>query len=115
MKENSKSKEDQILDTALQSWSVTAAPAPRFREQVWQRIARAESASEPSLIARLLQHVEQLFARPALAAAYCAALLLLGSGAGYVRATHVKSQATTEFKNLYVQSVDPYQMPRRPL
>jgi len=47
-----------------------------------------------------------------LAASYVAILLVTGVGAGYWHAEDKTAQAQSELRTRYVQTVDPYQMPR---
>ena len=104
--------DDDSLNKALQSWRIKATLPLRFQEQVWQRIAIAESKATPTWWQTLLVRIEWAFTRPALAASYVAVLLLLGLATGYEQAGHRASQVESQARALYVQSVDPYQMPR---
>ena len=98
----------ELLDAVLRQWTVEAGPPPRFQEQVWQRLARAESRRAPAFRAGLLRLVEVVLPRPRVAFGYVAALLVLGIAAGAF-AAQIKSnrlQATLGLR--YVQSLDPY-------
>ena len=104
--------DDDSLNKALQSWKIKTTLPPRFQEQVWQRIAVAESKVKPAWWQTLLVKIERAFTRPTLAVSYVAVLLFVGLATGYEQADHKVSQAESNSRALYVKSVDPYQMPR---
>lgn len=109
---SSSSENDDSLRHTLQAWKLTPPLPPRFQEQVWRRIARAEAEDKVAAWSRLTRWTDRVLARPALAAAYLALLLTSGSGAGY---WHVRREAAQLDQTLglrYVQAVDPYQAPR---
>jgi hypothetical protein len=56
--------------------------------------------------------VESTFNRPALAVSYVALLLFVGLTTGYLRVQDKTAQAEARWRTAYVQSVDPYQVPR---
>jgi len=56
--------------------------------------------------------VESTFMRPALAVCYVAVLLSVGLTTGYLQAKDKSAQAEARWRAAYVQSVDPYQVPR---
>ena len=109
MKTNREPGHSDALDPVLAEWKVTAPLPPRFQEQVWQRIAKAEHRAEPpapgGVFWRLLAVV---LPRPGVAYAYSAALLVFGMAAGswaaQVKASHMNSQLSLR----YVQAIDPY-------
>jgi hypothetical protein len=103
---------DASLDRTLRQWQVDATLPPRFNERVWQRIAREEAQTPATLWAQLTSWVSQALARPSLAVAYLALLMLSGLLAGYWHARHDNAQAAEELSTRYVRLIDPYQMPR---
>lgn len=110
MKANQEPQADPVLDKTLKQWVVEAPLPPRFQEQVWARIGRAEPALEPgmtfwSLLRRL---VELNLPRPQFAYSYAAALLLLGVASGAWAAQRQISRLNAALGSRYVQSVDPY-------
>jgi hypothetical protein len=110
MKTNQAPDNDERLRTVLNEWVVDAPLPPRFQDQVWQRIARAEVPSGSSFWAGLVRLVEVVLPRPGIAFSYVAALLVLGVAAGSVTAQIRSSHLDATLSARYVQSVDPYRM-----
>jgi hypothetical protein len=111
MKRNLHTGGDDELRQVLRQWNVDATPSPRFQENVWKRIARSTPETRPNLVSVFAARIESLFRSPALATSYLGVLLFLGTGLGYMQANHTKEEARSQFQSMYVQSVDPYQMP----
>ena len=99
---------DADLSRQLQEWRVTSPLPPRFREQVWKRIERAE-APAISITDAVRAWIDMAFARPAFALAYVSVLLVTGLAVGLVQAYHKAAQWDHQLAMRYVQSVDPYQ------
>ncbi len=112
MKENNPAGKDEPLSKLLRSWQPEAPLPPRFQEAVWQRIERADANVRIPFWEGLLARIEAALARPALAVSYVAVVLFAGLGAGYWHAEGRTVQAQSEWRTRYVQTVDPYQMPR---
>ena len=112
MKPNQEPENDRQLRKTLGEWVVNTELPPRFQEQLWQRIARAEALVKPSLWQLWQEWIESTFSRPALAMSYIVVLLSAGLGAGYWQAQDKSAQAQSQWRARYVQSVDPYQAPR---
>lgn len=110
--QNEPGNRDEALSKALKEWRTDASLPPRFQEQVWQRIALAESKTTRNWWQVLIGRAESMFVRPALAVSYVAILLFLGLATGYWHADQKTARAESHWRTLYVQSVDPYQMPR---
>ena len=110
MKTN-KPNDDAPLDALLQEWKVKPSLPPRFNEQVWRRIERAETAPAPSVsFATVFANwIATMLPRPALATAYMAALLVIGAGVGWSQARQETARVSTELGARYAQAVDPYQ------
>jgi len=111
MKSNEDPQSDHDLKQILRQWVVDAPLPPRFQEQVWQRIARAEAKPEAtttiwSLLRGLL---ETKLPQPKFAYSYVATLLLLGVVSGAWAAQRESNRLTAALGSAYVQSVDPYQ------
>ena len=102
---------DELVSQTLREWKVTASLPPRFQEQVWRRIARAEVRSR-SIWQMFAQWVGTTFSRPAVAASYVGLLLFVGLSTGYWQAQGKSAQAESQGRMLYVQSVDPFEAPR---
>ncbi|MGH9594561.1 MAG: hypothetical protein ACRD5L_15830, partial [Bryobacteraceae bacterium] len=88
--------DDKPLSDALKQWRVSGNASPRFREDVWKRIALEES--QPALTAADLWKawLARTFARPAFATAYVTALLAAGLTAGYLHGRAQQHRADTE-------------------
>jgi hypothetical protein len=112
MKTTQPSENDKPLRDLLAQWKPETSLPPRFQEQVWKRIERAETQKPQSGLAAFGHWIEATFRRPALATAYVAVLLFVGLGAGYLQAQDKTAQTESKMRALYVQSVDPYQAPR---
>jgi hypothetical protein len=112
MKESHPTGKDEALHKLLCTWKSDAQLPPRFQEAVWQRIERANKDVKAPLWQRVFASIEASFARPAFATAYVAALLAAGIGTGYWQAEGRSAEVKSNLRTRYVQSVDPYQMPR---
>ena len=102
-KENDLAGKDEALSKLLRIWKTDAQLPPRFQEAVWQRIERAESSSKPPFWQGLLAQIEAALRRPA------------AGRRGRAASPHAEdrtAQAKSELRARYVQTVDPYQMPR---
>lgn len=109
---NNPPNDDETLRASLREWKENSFLPPRFQEQVWRRIEQAETNVK---ITRwnFLKSIEMLFARPSLAVSYVAILLVVGMGAGLWHVERKTAKGESTLERLYVQSVDPYQTPRR--
>ncbi len=101
--------DDQSLRQVLRQWTVDTPLPPRFQEQVWRRIARAENQPAPSLWGSLSRWVEVLLPRPQFALSYVAALLVVGVAAGSLAAQVTVRRLNADLGLRYVQSLDPFQ------
>ena len=110
MKTN-KPNDDAPVDTLLHEWKVKPSLPPRFNEQVWRRIERAETAPAPSvsLATVFANWIATMLPRPALATAYVAVLLVIGAGVGWSQARQETARVSSDLSARYVQAVDPYQ------
>src|SRR5512143_990719 len=82
MKTNRSSENDESLHKGLRKWTVDTPLPPRFQEQVWQRIARAETKAGAARWPSLWRLIEVVLPRPKFAVAYLAIFLALGVTAG---------------------------------
>jgi len=108
MKPSQTHDDDQSLRRVLRHWTVDTPLPPRFQEQVWRRIARAETQPVPSPWAWLSRWVEGLLPRPKFAFSYVAALLVLGVAAGSLAAQATTRRLNADLGMRYVQSLDPF-------
>jgi hypothetical protein len=112
MKSNQPPGETDNLRKVLRNWTVDSALPPRFQAQVWKRIARVTPEKQPSPAELFGGWLAAVFRRPAMAVAYVAVLLIIGLTTGYMQAHDRAARSESQGRALYVQSVDPYQMPR---
>jgi hypothetical protein len=111
MKSKNPHGDDGPLDALLQEWQPRPSLPPRFQEQVWRRIERAEAAPIPTVtLAQLIRAWLAIkLPRPALAAAYMSVLLVIGAGFGWSQARQESIRVATELGARYAKAVDPYQ------
>src|SRR5215813_11876654 len=100
---------EQTQNQLLREWRLERSLPPGFRENVWQRIAQAESQPEISLPVLLRGWLEGLLPAPKLAYSYAVVLLALGIAAGAWAAQAQNSRAELSLGERYLQSIDPYQ------
>src|SRR5438067_1105804 len=105
-------EKDEALSKLLRTCKPEAQLPARFQEAVWNRIACDDTPRPSSLLQTFAIWIERTLSRPALAGSYVAVLLFAGVGAGYWHAEGRTAQAQSEWRTRYVQTVDPYQMPR---
>ena len=96
------------MERALQEWRVATPLPPRFQEQVWKRIERAENPGV-SLAEALRMWLATWFAQPAFAVAYVAVVLAAGLVLGFKQAQDKTAKWDRQLETRYVQSIDPYQ------
>lgn len=116
MKFNHPNKNETPLRELLKEWKPEAPLPPRFQEQVWRRIERAETAPVPTVtFARLFANWLAIeLSRPALATAYLGVLLMIGASLGGSQARRETARVTGELAVRYAQMVDPYQATPQP-
>lgn len=102
---------DRAVDQLLKQWVVKAPLPPRFQEQVWQRIGRAEAGPEvsPTFWRLLRSLLETGLSRPRFAYSYVAILVVLGLVSGAWAAQREATRINATLGSRYIQSVDPYQ------
>ena len=105
---NELNENNEAVSKALRAWKVDAPLPPRFQENVWQRIARADAQISSSAWQSLAAWLEAAFRRPALAASCALVLLAGGATAGWSQARQETARVTGELSVRYVHSVDPY-------
>ncbi len=108
MKANQTPEDDVALRGVLRQWTVETPLPPRFREQVWQRITRAEAQSSPTFWTTITRWVEIVLPRPKFAVAYFSAVLVLGVAAGSLAAQATSRRFNADLGQRYVASLDPY-------
>ena len=112
MKPNQETESDRQLRGVLREWVVNPALPPRFQEQVWHRVGRANSQNRATRWARLVNWFETELRRPALAIAYVTVLLALGLTAGFWQVRKESAHLDETLGLRYVRSIDPYQAAR---
>jgi len=108
MKPENRIEPEASLQKALRQWEVGGPLPPRFREQVWQRIAQTEARAKETVWARLSLLIEAALPRPKVALSYLATLLLLGVVAGTWAAQVRNNRLDATLSSRYVQSLDPF-------
>jgi hypothetical protein len=108
MKANQTPEDDTALRGVLRQWKVETPLPPRFQEQVWQRIARAEAQASPKFWTTIIRWVEIMLPRPKFAVAYVSAVLILGVAAGSLAAQAANRRLNADLGQRYVASLDPY-------
>ena len=108
MKANETAENDRPLRQVLREWKMETPLPPRFREEVWRRIARAETQPAPTPLAWFSCWVEVLLPRPKFALSYVAALMVFGIAAGTLAAQVTARRLNADLGLRYVQSIDPY-------
>ena len=111
MKSENSTENDAALSKMLRQWEVKDPLPSRFREQVWQRIARHEAQAPEALWTLVAAWIGRFMARPSLAVSYVTLLLLAGVVAGYWHARADAARMSQELGTRYVQILDPYQGP----
>lgn len=109
---NEPNDKDPALKKVLTTWKVSASLPPRFQEQVWNRIARAELTPKAPVWVFGMEWLDKTLPRPAIAASYVTVLVLTGLLAGLWQAGEQTARLDNELGLRYVQTVDPYQAPR---
>jgi ABC-type dipeptide/oligopeptide/nickel transport system permease component len=110
MKPNHEPESEASLNRVLQGWVVDAPLPPRFQEQVWNRISRAEAhPTLATLLRSMLGWFQVSFTRPKLAVSYVVILLVLGIAAGSWAAQKQNSRLDESLGSRYLQSVNPFQ------
>jgi hypothetical protein len=105
---------DAGLDALLRDWQPRPTLPPRFQEQVWRRIERAEtSPRSPIVLVRVIGiWLSATLARPMMAAAYLSTVLLSGAGFGWMQARHESMRVANELGVRYARTIDPYHFSR---
>ena len=109
MKTNLNSGDEDRLSATLREWVVDAPLPPRFQEQVWNRIARAEASPEGSFWRGLARLVVKSLERPKMAYSYAAVLLAFGIAAGSLTAQMKSNRLESALGHKNLLSIDPYQ------
>ena len=111
MNANQNPEKDCATDQLLKEWVVKSPLPPRFQEQVWQRITRAEAGPKESaaLWTVLSRWLETSLPRPKFAYSYVAILVVLGLVSGAWAAQREATRINAALGSRYIQSVDPYQ------
>lgn len=104
MKDTNFKSEADKLAALLRESRVTPSLPPRFQENVWRRIERADARSVPVGAAYWFDTVAGWLLRPRLALAVAAVLVLTGLGLGWSNGEQLARQ---DAQNRYVAAVAP--------
>src|ERR1043166_1659496 len=110
MKQREQREPDRRIDSLLHEWTVKDSPPPRFHEQVWQRITRAEAQDAAGLWGQFVRWLNLTFTRPSVALSFVTVLVLTGVLAGLLQARVERTRTLEQLSSSYVQALDPYQM-----
>jgi hypothetical protein len=110
MRNENESEADKTLSRTLRRWEVRPPLPPRFSEQVWARIERAQVPVDAR--SRLARWLGAMLPRSRVALSYCVALLVLGGVAGSLAAQVSNSRLDATLRSRYIQSVDQFRMER---
>lgn len=95
------------LQSALEALRASTPAQPEsVQHEVWRRIAHGEHTA-PAEPLPWWHAIESAFARPAFAAAFIAACLLLGLFLAEVRLTRIQAERTAALERSYLSLVDP--------
>lgn len=116
MKTNNSNDNEASLRALLHEWKPEGSLPPRFQEEVWRRIERAEFELVPSIsLANVFRNwLTSLLPQPALATAYVTVLLVVGASVGRSQAQQETARVAGELSARYAQAVDPYQATPQP-
>jgi len=104
---------DKALKDALRAWTVQTPLPPCFQKNVWRRIEAAECEQQcPTAWALLVGWFSRFMARPAVTVAYATVLVAVGVTLGVKQVQTTSTHLENRLGQRYVQSVDPFQMPR---
>jgi hypothetical protein len=99
------------LDPLFERWREKTPTLPRsVTGEVWSRIERAEAMSP---LANALARIELAFSRPAFAAAFVAACVLLGLFLAETRLSDAYARRSAELERSYLHLLDPRVEPAR--
>ena len=108
---NQDSKDD-ALSNVLRDWRTDAMLPPGFQQGVWRIIDQKKCVPRFSPMEFLHLWLTGFVSRPAVAAAYVGALIFVGFTAGWSQGQRDSTRLQGELASRYVQSLDPYQVPR---
>ena len=101
------------LTKVLREWRTDVDLRPGFQASVWRRIDAATAEPPRRTFAEVwIAWFNQLIARPQMAAAYIALLIMIGVTAGWTQGHREVSRVHDQLAQRYIATLDPYQ-PRR--
>jgi hypothetical protein len=111
MKPEIPAEQDPALSGLLRQWKVPSATTPGFEDNVWRRIAQTQQ--QPAISLSLLRDwIAQTFARPSVAIAYAAILLVTGVSAGFWQGHQISTHGVERVSIRYVQMMNAFEAPR---
>src|SRR2546425_12064633 len=97
---------DEPLRKKMRSWQLSTGLPPRFQEEVWRRIARAQTERAQPWWKRIADWFEAALPQPAVATSYLASLVLLGLVGGWWDARELKTRFGGQMGSRYGQAGD---------
>jgi len=101
--------QNEKLRLLLKQWKSGAALPPRFEEEVWLRIERAEAQRPVSPVALIWVWITAKLTRPGFAVGYVALFLFLGISAGSLRGRAELKQISALLRQQYFQMLEPFE------
>jgi hypothetical protein len=92
------------LDQILDRWNKTPPVPAHLSNEVWRRIAVAETAEDAQGI---WARIEAVFARPSFAFAFVAACMLAGLFAAEIRLSKIHAERSALYAQSYLKLIDP--------
>lgn len=101
------------LSKVLREWRADAALPPGFQASVWRQIdAAAAQPHRKPFTDVLVGWFNQFVARPQMAVAYIALLVMIGVTAGWTQGQREASRVQDQLAQQYIATLDPYQRGR---
>jgi hypothetical protein len=106
------SSPDQALSRLLAEWRVNTLPPDDFHNRVRLRLRQLPATEGRGLTSAMGDWLNDVFLRPAWSLGYAVVLLAAGLVGGYLGAREQTARWDRQMEQRYVQSVDPYFLPR---
>lgn len=114
MKTTQKESLPDGLSRVLREWRSDAPLPPGFQASVWHRIdLKNVEHDRGSLFEIILIWLNHFVARPQMAAALIAVLVMVGVTAGWTQGVHENAKVQNQLAQRYIATLDPYQPSRQ--
>lgn len=110
MKDFQKDNGPDDLSKVLREWRADVDLPPGFQASVWRRIDAATAQPPRRAFAEVwIAWFNRFVARPQMAAAYIALLIMIGVTAGWTQGQREVSRVRDQLGQRYIATLDPYQ------